>query len=56
MIRSSIVVWKGSLSNQQAETDISHMDLLVTITGKVSSIVGTAAGVVKVDFAITSPL
>ena len=36
--------------------DISHMDLLVTITGKLSSIVGTTADVVKVGFAITTPL
>jgi len=32
------------------------MDLLVTITGKVYSNVAIRAGVVKVDFAITSPL
>jgi hypothetical protein len=32
------------------------MDLLVTITGKFSSMVGRTADVVKVGFAITTPL
>ena len=36
--------------------DISHMDLLVTITGDLSSIIGTTADVIKVGFAITTPL
>jgi hypothetical protein len=32
------------------------MDLLVTITGKFSFMVGTAADVIKVGFAISTPL
>ena len=37
-------------------TDITHMDLLVTITGKFSSMIGTTADVLKGGFAITTAL